>query len=44
MDLPKTRAVVDRLFERFALRWAKSFLKDYEGLDIERMRMELRKY
>ena len=40
MDLPKTRAVVDRLFERFALRWAKSFLKDYEGLDIELVKQE----
>lgn len=40
MDANTAARAVDRLFERFALRWAKSFLKEYEGLDVEAVKQE----
>ena len=40
MDANTAARAVDRLFERFALRWAKSFLKEYEGLDVDKVKAE----
>ena len=34
MTNTESKAVVDRLFEKFALRWARVFLNEYEGLDV----------
>ena len=40
MKTAKSQQVVDRLFERFALRWARLFLNEYEGLDINKVKEE----
>lgn len=36
----QAQAVVDRLFEKFALRWARLFLNEYEGLDVDKVKKE----
>jgi RecB family exonuclease len=42
MEPAKAAYAVDRLFERFTLRWPKTFLRDYEGLDIGLVKAEWR--
>ena len=36
----EARHVVDKMFERFALRWSRVFLTEYEGLDIGAVKAE----
>lgn len=40
MTHDEARNAVDRMFERFALRWARVFLTEYEGLDIGAVKLE----
>ena len=40
MNNTESRAVVDRLFEKFALRWARVFLNEYEGLNVNDVKAE----
>lgn len=40
MDIQTAGRVVDRLFMRFAMRWPRDFLMEYEGLKIDDVKAE----
>ena len=40
MTPEESKAIVGKLFEKFALRWARVFLQEYEGLNINTVKAE----